>query len=136
MYELRSVARLTQWSLIHDWNCWYGCLTIITVTVATAWYLFCSIVGVRDYEQELRVSTAMAKANAYTAVACHGYLLALSVRYALRYSSTARVSRALCSADVITSVTDTTSAIMTASRSVDVRYIWNLSGSGRNPTSW
>lgn len=42
--------------------------------------------------------------------------------------------RALCSADVITSVTDTTNAIMTASRSVADRYIWNLSGNAdRNP---
>ena len=45
------------------------------------------------------------------------------------------MSRALATADVMTSVTDTTSAIMTASRSSVVRYIWNLSGSGRNPTS-
>ena len=44
------------------------------------------------------------------------------------------MSRALATADVITSVTDTTSAIMTASRSSVVRYIWNLSCLARNPS--
>ena len=43
--------------------------------------------------------------------------------HALRYSPTALVSRAFCSADVMTSVTDTPSAITIAMMSVTCRYM-------------
>jgi hypothetical protein len=51
------------------------------------------------------------------------------VSHASRYSLTERVRRALAIADVTTSVTDTTSAMITASRSSVVRYMTFLSGS-------
>lgn len=77
--------------------------------------------------------TTTTESNSNVAVS-HDYLSPLAISHALRYSDTARCSRALWIAVVTTSVTDTTSAIVIASRSVADRYIWNLSGNAdRNP---
>jgi hypothetical protein len=59
----------------------------------------------------------------------------LAVSHALRYSLTARVSLALATAVVITSDTETISAIITARMSPVDRYIVVPFGCGRNPTS-